>query len=156
MGYAVAQLAEKDGFDKKISFASSMDEKAVAQAYEAFVKTCTGVRRDHLPLRCPIRRSPEGDRYELQFDERNLSYNFDSLMVFIAQIISEGMVKTAKILDNGKIGGTAYVVTPGLAKKFEFYPKSDTLSKIATGELTYAGILIGDDGVALSEYLKKF
>jgi len=156
MGYAVAQLAEKDGFDKKISFISSMDEKTLAQAYEAFAKTCTGVRRDHLPLRCPIRRSPESGRYELQFDERNLSYNFDTLMVFIAQAISEGIVKAAKILDNGKIGGTGYVVTPGVAKKFEFYPKSDTLSKITTGELTYAGILVSDDGVTLAEYLKKF
>ncbi|MBA4372179.1 MAG: hypothetical protein C0402_04895 [Thermodesulfovibrio sp.] len=156
MGYSVAQLAEKDGFDKKISFISNMDEKAVAQAYEAFAKTCSGVRRDHLPLRCPIRKSPENGNYELQFDERNLSYNFDSLMSFIAQVISAGIVKAAKILDNGKIGGTAYIVTPGLAKKFEFYPKSDTLSKIATGELTYAGILIGDDGVTVSDYLKKF
>ncbi len=154
MGYAVAQLAEKDGFDRKISFTSLMDEKTLAQAYDAFAKTCSGVRRDHLPLRCPIRKSPEGGTFELQFDERNLSYNFDTLMAFIAQVISTGVVKAAKILDNGKIGGTAYVVTPGLAKKFEFFPKSDTLAKIATGELTYAGILVSDDGITVADYLK--
>lgn len=156
MGYAVAQLAEKDGFDKKISFVSSLDDKAIAQAYEAFVKTCSGVRRDHLPLRCPIRKSPESGNYELQFDERNLSYNFDSLMSFIAQAISAGMVKAAKILDNGKIGGTAYVVTPGLAKKFEFFPKDDMLSRIAAGQTAYVDILVSDDGVSVADYLKKF
>ncbi|MDA8082655.1 MAG: hypothetical protein M0024_03230 [Nitrospiraceae bacterium] len=155
MGYAVAQLGEKEGFDKKISFASTMDEKAVAAAYEAFAKTCSGVRKDHLPLRCPIRRSAETGLYELQFDDRNLSYNFDTLMNFISQVISEGMVRAAKILDNGKIGGTAYVVTPNIAKKFEFFPKEDTLRKISDGTLTYAEILTSADGITLSAYLKS-
>ena len=155
MGYSVALLGEKDGFNKVISFATNLDDKALSDAYDAFGKTCTGVRRDHLPLRCPIRRSADSGNLELQFDDRNLTYNFDSLMVFIAQIISSGHVMAGKILDGGRISGTAYVTTPGLAKKFEFYPKQDTLGKIASGALTFADILTSDDGKTLAAYLKE-
>ncbi len=155
MGYSVMLLGEKEGFDKKITFVSALDEKEVQKSYDTFVRSCSGVRRDHLPLRCPIRRSPEGGRYELQFDERNLSYNFDSLMDFIARIIGEGAVKAAKILDGGRIGGTAYVVTAGVSKRFDLVPSQEVLGRINRGELAYAEALKSDDGLTVAEYLKK-
>ena len=153
MGYTVAQLGEKEGFDKKISFVSAMDDKAVQAAYDSFVKGCSGVRRDHLPLRCPVRRSPESGMLELQFDDRNLSYNFDTLMAFISQIISEGMVKAAKLLDGGRIGGTAYIVMPGQAKKFELIPRGEVLARVASGEMAYADALVSDDGVSVAAFM---
>jgi len=155
MGYPVALLNEKEGFDNRISFVSTFDEKMMAQLYDEYVRSCTGVQKEHLPRRCPIRKSPDTGRYELQFDERNLRYNFDALMNFIGRCISEGVVKAAKILDGGQIGGTAYVVTPGLPKKFEFFSNRDLLNKITLKEMTFADVLVDRDRISVSDYLKK-
>lgn len=155
MGYAVLLLGEKDGFDRKGVFKSALDKNGLTDHFEKFKKSCSGVRREHLPFRCPVRETQEPGSYEIVFDERNLSYNFDTLMAFIGEIISGGIVKMAKVLDNGRIGGVAYIITPGTCRKFEFFPNSEMLSKLNRGELTYADVLAAEDGTTVNDYLKN-
>jgi len=152
MGYSVSLLGEQDGFDKRILFRSSFSEAEIKDRFEAFRKSCTGVAREHLPFRCPIRKLEEGS-FELLMDDRNLSYNFDSLLRFLGEVVSSGSIKAVKVLDGGKVGASGYVITCGNAEKFECYPSSDHLAKIERGQLTFAELLKNNNGMSMREYI---
>jgi len=155
MAYAVSLLSEKDGFDGKIAFESSLDENGLSALYDEYVKGCTGVQKEHLPRRCPIRKSAGGgNAYELSFNDHNLRYNFDALMSFLGKVLAKGTVKSAKILDGGRISGTAFVVTPGLSKRFSYFATTEILSRLSKGDVAYADIMVDEDKVPLCEYLK--
>jgi hypothetical protein len=56
MAYTVMQLGEKEGFDKPVIFHSDLDEQSMQKAFDDFRKQCVGVAKDHLPIRCPVRK----------------------------------------------------------------------------------------------------
>lgn len=155
MGYSISLLGDKDGFDKRIFFSSALTESDMAKNFEGFRAKASGVAKDHLPFRCPIRKTETEGRFELLIDERNLSYNFDSLMQFLSEVISEGLVKSAKVMDGGKFGASAYVVTPGISMKFDFFPVNDMMTRIQAGNLSFMDVLKNSKGEIFRDYMTK-
>ena len=153
MGYGIALLGEKEGFDKRIIFSSDHDEQSMQKMYDDFRRQCVGVAMDHLPLRCPVRRHENS--FELILDDRNLSYNFDSLLTFLGRVISSGRVKAARTLNGGAYGASAYLVKPGSSVKFDCFPSPDLLTKIRSGTMSFMDILKDSSGTTLTETLKK-
>lgn len=153
MGCVVLQLGEKEGFAKPVMFSSDLDEQAMQKAFDDFRKQCVGVAKEHLPHRCPVLK--KGETYELLLDERNLTYNFDSLLSFLGTIMSKGMVKAAKVLNGGAYGASAYLVTPGSAVKFDCFPSSEVLAKIQVGTVSFMDILKDKSGRVFAEAIKN-
>ncbi len=155
MGYSIALLGDKEGFDKRILFNSSLDETEIRSRFDAFKAKCSGVAKEHLPFRCPVKNTGETGKFELVLDERNLSYNFDTLMQFLSEIVTAGRVKAAKVMDGGRFGSSAYVVMPGNSMKFDFFPVNDMMAKIEGGQLAFMDVMKNSSGITVREYLEK-
>ncbi len=155
MGYSISLLGDKEGFDKRILFYSSLDETEIRNRFDAFKAKCSGVAKEHLPFRCPVKNTGEAGKFELVFDERNLSYNFDTLMQFLAELVTSGRVKAAKVMDGGRFGASSYVVTPGISTKFDFFPANDMMTKIQSGQLAFMDVMKNSSGITVRQYLEK-
>jgi hypothetical protein len=155
MGYSIALLGDKDGFDKRILFDSSLDETDIRSRFDVFKAKCSGVAREHLPFRCPVKKAGEAGKFELVLDERNLSYNFDTLLQFLAELVTAGRVKAAKVMDGGRFGASSYVITPGISMKFDFFPVNDMITKIRSGQLAYMDAMKNSSGITVRQYLEE-
>ncbi|MBI5846807.1 MAG: hypothetical protein HZB31_02485 [Nitrospirae bacterium] len=155
MGYSIALLGDKEGFDKRLLFHSSLDETEIRSRFDAFKATCSGVAREHLPFRCPVKKVEGEGVFELVLDERNLSYNFDTLMQFLAELVTAGKIKAAKVMDGGRFGASAYVVTPGISMKFDFFPANDMMTRIQNGQLAFMDAMKNSSGITVRQYLEK-